>query len=165
MSVLDGVVGVKQITTDDGNPVPTRGILHIVGATATVVDNVDDAETILILSTTDGAPATAFTPDPIEDDVVVLDGEGLDLANVVRLMLTNTIAMHGLAPPSPAGNPRKTLLIRQGSIGHLEIKHGSATAPAGKRFACPGGFSYRMLPDTAIDVLYDESSSVWRVVP
>lgn len=165
MSVLDGVVGVKQVTTDDGNQVPTRGVLHVVGPTATVVDNPDESETILILSSSDGAPATAFTPDPLDAEVFVLDGDGLDASSVVRLETTEPTALHGIEPPSPAGNPRKTLVLLQQSEGYLELVHGSASAPLGKRLACPGGFSYNLLPDCSLDILYDAIALVWRVIP
>jgi hypothetical protein len=166
VSQLDGAVGIKQITTDEGNLVPTRGTLHAKGPAFTVRDDPDAAETVLTLASTDGgAVATAFTPDPFSADVTTLDGDGLDLAGVIRIEITTSLALHGIEPPTVDGQPRKALLLMQPSTGRLELKHGSSSAAAGKRLACPGGASYFVLPDGNVDLLYDFVGAVWRVIP
>lgn len=163
MSLLDGVVGVKQVTTAEGDPVPTRGTLHVSGPGASVRDDSDAEETILSLSSLEGSVATSVTSEVLNAPVTTLDLEGQDIATVVRILISQSIAIHGIAAPTVDGSARKTLLALA-SAGRLELKHQSGSSPAGTRISAPGAASYFMLDGASIDVVYDGAASVWRVV-
>lgn len=163
MSLLDGAVGVKNITTASDDPVPTRGTLHVSGPSASVRDDPDAEETVLTLSSLEGSVATSVTSDNLSDDVITLDLEGQDIATVMRVLITQSLAIHGIAAPTADGATRKTLLSLNAS-GRLELKHQSGSSPAGTRIAAPGAASYFMLDGASIDVVYDGAANVWRVV-
>lgn len=166
MAYLDGAIGIKEITTESSDPVPTRGTMHVTGPTASVRDDPEAKETVLNIASFDGLASSAVTT-VITDDVIVLDLEGQDAARVIRVTISESHAVHGIAPPTGAGEPRKTMVVLQGpvSVGRLELKHQSVSAPAGSRMSCPGMASYFLLHDSSIDLLYDATSNVWRVVP
>lgn len=163
MSLLDGAVGVKNITTASDDPVPTRGTLHVSGPSASVRDDPDAGETVLTLSSLEGSVAASVTSDVLSAPVITLDLDGQDIANVVRILISQSIAIHGIAAPTADGATRKTLLALA-SAGRLELKHQSSSSPAGTRIAAPGAASYFMLDGASIDVVYDGAANVWRVV-
>lgn len=169
MSFLDRVVGIKAITTDGVSTVPTRGTLHFSGPAATVRDDPDAEETVLALGSPEGAAAYAVTTESLDADVLTLTESGLtglDAANVVRFVIADDVAVHGMEAPTAGGNPRKTFVLLQGAgANRLELKHMSASTAATARFACPGGASYFLLDSSSIDVLYDATSGVWRLIP
>lgn len=165
MATLDTVVGVKSITTDADEPVPTRGTLHVTGPTASVFDDPGNAETIFNLASLEGTPGSAVTSEQLEADVLRLDIDGQDAANVVRLTIGESLAIHSIAKPTIAGNPRKTLVLLQGGEGRLELKHQSMSASADERLVAPGAASYFLLQNSSIDVLYDSVGDRWMVIP
>lgn len=165
MAALDGVVGIKSITTDNETDMPTRGTLHVTGPRVSARDDPDNFETVVNLASAEGTPALSVTTDELTEDVVTLDLEDQDAANVVRVVLGESVAVHGMAAPTSEGNPRKTLMVTQASAVRLEIKHRSTESPAGTRFVCPGTFPYFLLPDSSIDLLYNAIADEWMVVP
>lgn len=168
MSFLDGLIGIKQVTADGADPVPTRDTLHVAGVGIILTDDPDAEETVLTFGASGSTPSETITVDPpLEDDVTLFDPDGFDGADLVRIITASedVIAIHGAAEPSITGDPRKTLAYANGSGFAIKLKHLSSTATAHARFSCPLGVDYTLAQYSSIDMLYDATSHLWRLLP
>lgn len=166
MAFLDGLVGIKQVRTDSDPAVPQRATLHFVGAGFSVADDPTAQETVLTMHPTDGSVGTTVTPPSIGTDQTVYAPTGVDTADLMRLAISANVTLKGLAVPTLAGDPRKTItLISAGANYRLKLDHANTDAPAANRFSCPFGQAYYLLGDASVDILYDSTSQRWRVIP
>lgn len=155
-ALLDNLIGISQVTSDlGGDPIPARDTLHLIGSVV-AEDDPANGETRVTFPSGDVAIPLTVTIGPLSSDVTTLDATGLDAADIVRLTTSAPIAISNMATPTADGDPRKTLVLVSGA--RIEIKHGSG-------FACPYGLSYYLAANSNIDVLYDSSSHVWRLIP
>lgn len=168
MSFLDGMIGIKQVTADGADPVPTRDTLHVAGDGIVLTDDPDAQETVLSFGSSGSTPSATITTDPpLDDDVTLFDPAGFDGADLVRIITAaeDAISIHGAAEPSVTGDPRKTLVFANGSGFDIVLKHLSSTATAHARFSCPLGVDYVLAQYSSIDMLYDATSHLWRLLP
>lgn len=164
MSFLDGMIGIRTVRDDATEQVTQRDTVHFVGSRFTLADDATAGETVLTVLDDESAPPVAITPPTITTDQTYYAPTDWDTATLVRLSATGTPAIHGFAPPSLIGDPRKTLAMT-GGMGNVEIKHLSSTTTASARVVCPYGASYYLQPWGSVDILYDDALGVWRLVP
>lgn len=153
---LDNLIGIQQIVSDaGGDPIPARDTLHLIGSIV-IEDDADNGETRVVFPSGDIAVPPTITIGPLSEDVTTLEAEGLDGADLVRITTSAPIYIAGMTAPSVDGDPRKTLVLLSGD--RIEIKHGAG-------FICPYGHSFYLRANGSIDVLYDSTSHVWRLLP
>lgn len=165
MGFLDGMIGIKIVRADSGDPVTQRDTIHFVGERFQVADDPAAGEVVLTMLAAESAPPVTISPPTITDDVELYAPTGVDTATLIRLSISDDVAIHGLTAPSLVGDPRKTLALTAGGVYRLEIPHMSSETSATARFVCPFGVSYYLLPFGSIDVLYDSEAEVWRLIP
>lgn len=165
MSLLDGTLGIQQIASDAAvDPIPSRDTLHLLGNVA-LEDDPENGETRVTLPSGDTvAPLTATLE--VTGDVGALDGVGLDAADVVRLDATaGDKFLRSMVPPTTDGDPRKTLVLLAGGPLHLTHLDADPSANANGKWVSPFGLTYVLRANSSIDVLYDSTSHVWRLIP
>lgn len=165
MGFLDGMIGIRTVRADSGDPVTQRDTVHFVGARFTLVDDPANGQTVLTMLDEESAPPVTITPPAITTDQLTYNPTDLDTATLVRLSVSDDLALHGLLAPTLAGDPRKTLALVSSPTYRLELKHMSASALATARFVCPYGVSYYLLGFGSIDILYDDQLGAWRLIP
>lgn len=84
---------------------------------------------------------------------------GFSTASVIRL---STDASRNLTGIAAGADGRAVFLFNIGSF-NLVLKH-NTTSSAANRFATPGSVDYALLPGAGALIIYDSTSSLWRVV-
>lgn len=56
------------------------------------------------------------------------------------------------------------LLVNLNGSTAMTLAHDSASSTAGNRFYCPNSAAFSLLPNAAVEVVYDNTSSRWRVM-
>lgn len=166
MGFLDDMIGIKLVRTDAISGIAQRNTLHFVGAEFTLADDPTNGENILTMLSVETVPPVAISPPTLTTDQTVFNPTDLDTATLVRVSISGNIAIHGIQAPTLIGDTRKTLaLVSAGANERLELKHMSSTAAASARLVCPFDASYFLTAFGSIDILYDDTSAVWRVIP
>ena len=84
--------------------------------------------------------------------------------DIVRVSGTTTgIDITGLVAPTGIGTNYLRVLINIGSANNLTLKH-DVTSTAGNRFLTPTGGDHIIPPSGTATILYDTTSSRWRVL-
>ena len=88
----------------------------------------------------------------------------LDSANVLRVTMSGgDQELTGIVAPSPAYAKQLTLTNADGS-DTLKIQNNDGGSSAANRFRCPDNGEYQMKRNSAVNIVYDPTSSRWRII-
>lgn len=99
-----------------------------------------------------------ISPQSLVGDVNDYSPTGLSTASVLRLAGTAARNITGLA----GGADGRVVKICNIGTFPLTLKH-DVTSTVGNRFYCPNGVDFALLPNATVELIYDSTSSRWRV--
>lgn len=104
------------------------------------------------------ASSLTVTPSANQNDY---NPTGLDRADILRVNASASIKLTGLATGVDA---RRVTIVNVATDFLLWLENENTSSIAANRFDLPRGFPAFLMPDDAITLLYDGTSSRWRVV-
>lgn len=110
-----------------------------------------------------GAEETEISPTALASDTDDWNPTDWGAATVVRIDASADVELRGLAAPTSSDVIRKTL-INVSSANTITMMNEAGTSTAGNRIITSPGSGFDLLPDDAVEVLYDSTSSRWRTV-
>lgn len=86
---------------------------------------------------------------------------GWQTADILRLTSTGTVSLAGLQAPTTSEDTREKIIFAVS--GTAQLLHQSGSATAANRIITPDGLTYALREGSGVRVLYDPTTTRWRV--
>lgn len=109
-----------------------------------------------------GAPVTvAVTGGPTENN---FNPAGFSTTTVLRIDITDSLAMRITGFVAPTGNTAQLYILENVGTATITYSNDAAGSLPGNRILCPNGVDYVSDIDGSVLMLYDPTSTAWRIL-